>query len=187
MAKLVIVTEPDGRVVSAADLYVHCRIDADDEEGYLEDLSDDAQAAAEYVTRRKFLTQTWDQSFDYFDDPLWLSYPPVSSVTSVTYTDQAGDTQTLSTDVYELGEVDGINVVRRKYDQVWPVTRAHTDVVTVRFVCGYGAATDVPREIIQAIELHAGWYHRNREGDTPPAAFQNKLGSYRAMRFQAVA
>jgi len=70
MAKIELVTAPTGRVVTPGDLRTHARIDATDEDAYLEELLDAAQDEAESFTWRKLLTQTWDQYFDEFDDPL---------------------------------------------------------------------------------------------------------------------
>jgi len=192
MAKLELVTGPVNRVISAADLHTHCRIDDTTEDAYLDQLSDTAQAEAEAYTWTKLLKQTWDQFFDGFDDPLYLRYPPLWSdddsdgITSVTYTDTDGDAQTLGTGVYEVGEVDGIAVVRREYDQVWPATRSHEDVVTVRFTCGYDTVADVPERFKQAIRLHVGHYYRSREGEPLPEAFWRLLGPLRMCKHQPI-
>lgn len=186
MAKLSIVSEPSGRVVSAESLRLHARIDDPSEDSSLEQLLDVAEDEAEDYTWRKFLTQTWDQYYDGFEDPLHLRWPSVSSITSIGYTDANGDAQTLSTDVYELGEEYGLSVVRRKYNQDWPTTRGHEDVVTVRFVVGYGDAEDVPDAICQAIRIHAAWAYRNREGQPMPDGFRQLLSPYRAMKWQPI-
>lgn len=189
MAKPVRITGPIERVVSKADLRTHLRIDDSVEDTLLGQLSDAAQAEAESYTWRKLLKQTWDQYYDGFTDPLLLRYPPLHSdgVTSVTYTDTAGDAQTLATSVYEAGEVDGITVVRRKFEQVWPSTRSHADVVIVRFVCGFDTVDDVPEPYKQAIRLHAGWYYRNREGEAPlPEGFYNLLRPLSVSRPQPI-
>lgn len=184
MTKLALITGPTGRVVSAEDLRVHARIDSRDEDDYLCTLLDAAEDDAEEYTWRKFLTQTWDQYFDAFADPLYLPYPPLSSIESITYTDTSGDTQTLATTVYEAGEENGIGTVRRKYNQSWPASRSHEDAVKVRFVCGYGDEDDVPERIKHAIRLHAAWFFRNREGEMVlPGAFRQLLSSFQASRF----
>jgi len=131
------------------------------------------------------LTQTWDQYFDEFEDPLYLRYPPLGSVTSVKYVDANGDTQTLASSVYEAGEENEIGIVRRQYNQDWPSVRGHEDVVIVQFVCGYGGQADVPERIKHAIRLHAGWFYRNREGQLLPDAFYRLLAPYRVLEFQA--
>jgi uncharacterized phiE125 gp8 family phage protein len=188
MAKLELVTAAVGRVLSADDIRTHRRKDATEEDTLLERLSDAAEEEVEAYTWRKLLTQTWDQYYDGFADPLYLRFPPLhsSGVTSVTYTDTNGDTQTLSTNVYEVAEEDGIAVVRRKYSQNWPSTQSHEDVVTVRFVCGYGEASAVPERIKLAIRLHAAHYDLNREGQPLPEAFFRLLNPFRVCKWQPI-
>ncbi len=164
MSKITLVTAPADRLITAADLRTHSRIDDTGEDAYLEQLIDSAVSVAEACTWRRFITQTWDQSFDGFCDPLVLRYPPLVSITSVTYIDIAGDSQTLATSVYETGQTDGIDEVRLQDDQSWPNTQAHADVVTVRMVVGYGDPSDVPQDIKHAVRLHAASFYENREG-----------------------
>ena len=185
MAKLTLETAQTLRLVSADDLCSHCRIDAPDEDEYLEGLLDAAEADAEDYTDRRFLTQTWDQYFDGFNDPLYLRYPPLQSVTSVKYIDTAGVEQTLSTSVYEVGSERGVGVVRRKYDQDWPSTRGHEDVVIVRCKVGYGDdCVDVPDRIRHAVRLHAAHQYRYREGQPMPDGFRRLLSAFVVKEFQ---
>lgn len=186
MTKIELVTGPSGNVITPDDLSRHTRVDAPEDDTTLQELLQAAEAEAEEYCWRRFLTQTWDQFFDEFEDPLYLRYPPLSSVTSVGYTDSNGDSQTLATSVYEAGEENGIGTVRRKYNQTWPDTRSHEDVITVRFVCGYGDSEDVPERIKHAIRVHVGWYYRNREGQPMPEGFHNLLSPFRMMQWQPI-
>jgi uncharacterized phiE125 gp8 family phage protein len=188
MAKRVLITAATERALSVTNFKTHARIDETAEDTYIGTLLDAAEDEAETFCWRKFITQTWDQYFDGFSDPLVLAFAPVSSITSISYLDENGTTQTLATSVYELAEVDGLAVVRLKYNQSWPTTRAHEDVVTVRFICGYGAATAVPQRIIQAIAVHAAWAYRNREGDVEklPETFHRLLRPFRLQRFASI-
>ena len=179
MAKRELVTAPSGDVVNIATLAAHLRIDARDEDDVLHDLLTEAVTAVEDYTRRVLLTQTWDQCYDDFDDPLVLAVQPVASITSVTYLDSNGASQTLATSVYELGSENGTPVVRRKYDQDWPVTRDHKDVVIVRYVAGYGDPADVPDSLTKAVRIHAAWNHRHREGEPIPDGFYHLLSPYK--------
>lgn len=188
MAKRVLFAAASERALSVANFKVHARIDETAEDTYIGTLLDAAEDEAESYCWRKFVTQTWDQYFDGFADQLVLAFAPVQSITSISYVDENGTTQTLATSVYELAELDGLAVVRLKYNQSWPVTRSHEDVVTVRYVCGYGAAAAVPQRIIQAIAVHAAWAYRNREGDIEqfPQTFYRLLRPFRLMRFSSI-
>lgn len=181
--KITLTTAPTDDAVGLQEMQDHSRVRTHDEDAVLQRLLKGAQRSAEGFLRRKLITQTWTQYFDGFDDPLELRFPPLSSVTSVTYLDTDGDEQTLATTVWEASEENGIGVVRRKYDQVWESTRSHRDVVWVLFVCGYGDPEDVPEPIKSAIRIHAAHFFRNREGGEVPSAFFNLLRPFRAIKF----
>lgn len=166
MAKMTIQTAATVEPVSGEELKSHCRIteaDADTTRD-LAALGMAARQRVETITRRALCLQTWDQYFDCFADPLVLRLPPTSSVTSVTYLDPDGDTQTCAATVYELGEDNGVGIVRRKYNQNWPTdVRLHPDAVIVRLVAGYATAAAVPYQLKHAIKLLVGSWNENRE------------------------
>lgn len=176
MAKRVIATAATVEPISLAELRAHLREPDHAEDEYLAGLITAAYKWCEDFTWSKFCTQTWDEYFDGFASPLKLWHPPVSAITSVTYTDTDGDSQTLSTDYYELGQVDGLGVCRLKYNQTWPSTRCHYDVVTVKYVCGYGAASAVPTPIKHAIKLVAAHLFNHREDAIEVALHTIPLG-----------
>lgn len=165
MTKRELATAPTVEPVSLDELREHIRYpeDVHDEDEYLDGLIATARAMIERETWRALCTQTWDFCFDKFEDPLTLPYPPLSSVSAITYVDNDGATQTLGTSVYETGEVNGIGVVRRKYNQSWPSIRSHEDVVKVTAVCGYGVASSVPMPLRQACKLLAAHLYEVRE------------------------
>lgn len=78
---------------------------------------------------------TFDYSMDTF---CGMSIPlprvPLISVTSITYVDTAGATQTLSASVYSVNTAAGC--VDLAYNQSWPSTRYQPNAVTIRFVAG---------------------------------------------------
>jgi uncharacterized phiE125 gp8 family phage protein len=183
--KSVIVTPAALEPVTPSEVREHSRIDDHGEDPYLATRITAAREAAEARTHSVIVTQTWDDSFDVFDGTLLLDKQPVQQITSVTYTDAAGDANTLSDTVYELGTVKGLGVVRLKYQQVWPSdVRIHQDAITVRYVAGYGLPPEVPQQIKSAIELYVSHFNECREGETPLSkAFNNMLGPYDFGRF----
>lgn len=185
MSKLVLVTAPAIPAVTAQDVIDHSRISTHQEDRLLGQMVTEAQNVVEETTWRKLITQTWDQFFDWWSDPLHLQHSPVQSITSITYLDSDGATQPLADTVYELGDDNGLGIVRRKFDQVWPTLRYHPDSITVRYVCGYGdAASDVPGSLRSAIRIHAAYSYVNREGEEPmPKAFDDLIGIESARRW----
>lgn len=174
-------TEPDTEPVSVDELRKQLRLDTTEHDNELMELIEAARREAEELhLNAGLMTQTCIDYFDGFGAQMELKWPPVASITSITYTDTNGDTQTLSTDTYELGTVNGMGVVRLKYGQTYPSTRSHEDVVTVTYVAGYGSlASDVPLNTRQWIKLYAAWLFENREGalEPLPSHVMNLLGA----------
>lgn len=128
-----------------------------------------ARMSAEDFTRRALITQTWDLKLDAFPSgAIVLPLPPLISVTSVTYTDTAGASQTLTvTTEYLVDAPAGPQAERGRvylpYSVEWPSTRGIENAVVVRFVAGYGAASAVPEKIKSAMKLIIGHLYENRE------------------------
>jgi uncharacterized phiE125 gp8 family phage protein len=88
---------------------------------------------------------------------------PVTSITSITYLDGDGTSQTLSTDVYQLETASVKQFVRLKYGQNWPATRGDTNGITVTYVAGYATVAAVPQMVKLAVllKLHCEWLLKN--------------------------
>jgi uncharacterized phiE125 gp8 family phage protein len=178
--KLEVDTAATEEPVTPADVKTRSRMSTSSEDGLLSDFIVAARQAAEAATWSRFCTQTHKAYYDNFAQlSRRLPYPPLSSVTSVKYTDTDGTLQTVSTDVWEAGEELGIGIVRLKVDQSWPTdVRSHPDSVVVEFVCGYGDASDVPLSVKAAIVLHVQAAHFHRDAMEVPKAFYDLLGPY---------
>ena len=99
-----------------------------------------------------------------------LPFPPVSSITSVSYVDTAGATQTWTagatgyTTQLPAGPHCGPALIYPSYGISYPSTRSQRASVTVRFVCGYGAeARHVPSSLMSAMKLLIGHWYVHRE------------------------
>lgn len=104
-----------------------------------------ARHAAEGYTRRALVTQTWDLKLDRF--PGWTLHipkPTLQSISSITYIDTDGVTQTLAADQYHVDTFSAPARITPAFGLVWPNTRYQNNAVTVRFVAGYGLAAAVP-------------------------------------------
>lgn len=123
-----------------------------------------ARQEAETELRRALVTQTWDLYLDAF--PYWeirLPKPTLQSVTSITYVDTDGVTQTLDASDYLVDTASEPGRVTPVFGGVWPVTRWQTNAVKIRFVCGYGAAAAVPQGIKNWMLMRIGALYENRE------------------------
>jgi uncharacterized phiE125 gp8 family phage protein len=154
--------------MTLADAKVHLKVEDATDDGLIRALIGAAAEYAETFTRRRLLTQTWDLKLDDFPCAvIELPFPPVSSVTSVSYVDTAGDTQTWSSALYTatlpVGPQAAPATIEPIYGESFPSTRSQSSAVTVRFVCGYGAASDLPSSIVAAMKLLIGHWYVNRE------------------------
>jgi len=163
---LSLVTAPATEPISLADAKLHCKVDVDEENDLFNSWRVGAREYAETFTHRALVTQTWDdkrRDFPWGGDPIWLPKGPLISVTSVTYLDTAGVSQTWSSSLYTVDAPSGpkarAGCIVPNYGQVYPATRAVINAVTIRFVAGYGDAAAVPSLIKACLKEHvrASW------------------------------
>jgi uncharacterized phiE125 gp8 family phage protein len=125
-------------------------------------------AARQFVERtlnRQLVTATWDLKLDRFpfqNEPMLMPLAPLASVTSITYLDAAGDSQTWSSSNYRVSTSREPGRIVPAFGQTYPTTRHTIDAVTVRFVAGYGAATAVPQGIKDAMLLLVRHWFENK-------------------------
>jgi uncharacterized phiE125 gp8 family phage protein len=165
----VVTVEPTAEPVTAAEVMRHARI-----EELVVDTTADVQlmitAARQRVENeflwRALITQTRKQTLDAWpaDDTIELAYPPLQSVSGITYVDSNGATQTLSSSVYDMTTTGFLGKVTLAYAQTWPINRGDVDSIQVTYVAGYGdAASDVPAVIRLAIRQSVAHWLENRE------------------------
>lgn len=120
------------------------------------ELQEHIRAATEEVEDGEWVslvTQTRIAKLDWFPDEIRLPRTPVQSVSSITYVDFEGTTQTLSSSLYTVDTAKKPARIVPAYNQTWPQTRQHIQVVTVTYVAGFGAASAVPKKFKDAIKL----------------------------------
>lgn len=121
-------------------------------------------AARQEVERRgswALITQTRRVKYDRFPSHcLELPIYPVQSVSSITYLDANGDSQTLSASLYQVDTAQAPARIMPVETAVWPSTQGGTfNAVTVTFVAGFGSdPEDVPERIRLAIKFLARSY-----------------------------
>ncbi len=80
-------------------------------------------------------------------------------MTSITYTDNDGVTQTVATSVYNVDATAHPGMVSLAFGQYWPYARRQAASVQVTFVAGYGAASAVPELLKTALRKQVcDWY-----------------------------
>lgn len=178
---LTLVTGPALEPVTLAEAKAHCRVSIADDDALLTGYILAAREFVERHTRRSIITQTWDYKPDqrgscwpqHYDcwrkdwySGIEIPLPPLVSVTSVSYVDSAGDSQTLAADQYQVVIRNGKSregLIVPAYSVSWPSLRDQYDNVTVRFVAGYGGLESVPNAIRQAMLLLVGHWYESRE------------------------
>lgn len=146
---------PAAEPVTLAEARLHLRVPEGytAEDDYIEDiLIPAARQYCENVTSRQFITATWVMKMDEFPQVIWLPRPPAIAVTSITYIDTAGDSQTVTATKYTLDTYATKARITEAYGEVWPSTQTVANAVTVTWTAGYGAAaTSVPAPLKAAI------------------------------------
>lgn len=192
-----LVTAADGEPIDLEQAKQHLKVDISDDDDVIFSMIAAARSHIEDITNRALLTQTWD----YFIDECWpwqldldtyrhqrvIEVPkaPLASVSSITYVDSAGASQTLAADQYVVDGAGAIGRVYPAYGVTWPTVRCQRRAITVRFVAGYGAPAAVPEPLRQALKLLVGHLYANREpvGDSRyvelPLAVSSLISSYR--------
>lgn len=152
-----------------------------------------ARQMAEGLTFRAFANQTYTlkwSSFPHHGAAIILPRPPLSSVTSVTYIDTAGSSQTWSSSKYTVteagagssGDRDLWGSIEPTHDEsVYPQTRRIIDAVTITFVAGYGAAASAIPEGIKHGTVQLCQYLLDGDEDAYTRA-EALLGPYLAWR-----
>lgn len=161
---LVLVTPPAAEPISLEEAKLHLRVDHEEEDGLISDLIVAAREWCEQAAGRSFVTQTWRLSLSGFPcGAIEIPRPPLVSVSSVTYTDDAGAEQLLPAEAYYADTSDDPGRLHPAYGSSWPAARCYPNSVQVEYVAGYGDAEDVPRRAAQAVRLLVGHWFANRE------------------------
>jgi uncharacterized phiE125 gp8 family phage protein len=129
-----------------------------------------AREIAEQYTGRSLAPKTLEMVLDAFPGGnIVLDAGPVTSVTSVKYTDYDGVEQTVSASDYALSAYGLSDVVALAYGETWPAARAQRDAVRIRYVTGYSSA---PKAVKSAIRLMVGWMNEHRGDEMDPHDIQ---------------
>jgi uncharacterized phiE125 gp8 family phage protein len=200
-------TQPAAEPVTLALAKLHAHVDTDDEDLLFEAWITAARQYCERYTRRAFFNREVTRTLDYF--PLWygengtvnpadrqdwpyyasfwdkltidLPLPRCVSVTSITYTDTNGTTQTLPQSAYNVDVTSLPARIVPSAGNYWPtVVTYQPGSVQINYVAGsYGDGVEVntiPQGIVVAMILLIGHWYRNREASSELALKNIPLG-----------
>lgn len=126
------------------------------EDTWLNNAIQTAREHVEDITRRQLLTATWKYYLDRFPggSAITLPFGNLQTISSVKYKDTDGTETTLVENTDYIVETNGEGCGRLvlPYGISWPsVSLYPSNPITIEFVCGWTAASDVPKKIKQAI------------------------------------
>lgn len=180
----VVKTAPTIEAISISEAKTHLRVDSSDEDAMILAYVKSSRRWLERRYNLAFLTQTLVLTLDTFGQPGWWPpasmyiapsyipspiwgvielWPPVQSVTSITYIDFAGATQTLSSSKYAVDTSSYPGRIAPAVGQIWPVTGPIPGAVKIEWVAGHISADLVPEDWKEANRLALGHYYLNRE------------------------
>lgn len=154
--------------ILAADLKLHARIDAADEDAAV---AQQLAAAADMVESRtgrllteRAVTLRLPAFPARIDQEIDLPGGRCASVTSISYVDADAAAQTLAVEDWYLDAVSTPARIGLAGGALWPVTRPWGLPVTIAYVAGY-AANACPPALLQAVRMLAAELHdQRREG-----------------------
>lgn len=182
-----IITAPTVEPVTVARAKLHLRVDIAADDELIAMMITSARQSCETMMQRSILPQTLELALDAFPgadgpgelrrfralaaagrarafDAIALPRGPVSSVTSVKYTDTAGAEQTLAGAAWQTDlRDDRVGYVLPVYGGSWPTTRDDINAVRVRYVAGWADPDSVPAPVVSWILLRIGGLYENRE------------------------
>lgn len=165
-SSLVRITAPAMPIVSTAEMKDHLRVTNDVEDVYIDALTAAATSLIDGVglLGKAMVTQTWGQWVGGSAGDVMLQMSPAIALTAVDY--YAPTTNVLTAAVAADFNIMGLptaRFVRPKPDKAWPSTYDRPDAIRLTYTAGYGAPTDVPMGLRQAVKLLVGHWYANRE------------------------
>jgi uncharacterized phiE125 gp8 family phage protein len=159
---LTTVTPPTAEPLLLQEAKDHLRVDSDDENAEIARLIQAARVDAEGFLNRRIARATLRLKLDQFPGAYRSGYcrdgltpwirsgvdairppsPPLVSVTSITYVDTNGDTQTLDADAYRVDSDSEPGRITPAYGTCWPATRCETNAVTITYIAGYATTAE---------------------------------------------
>ncbi len=164
----VVSVAPAAEPVTLAEAKLWLRIDKSDEDSLVLELVKSARREVERFCGRQLINSTRIWRLDHFPSSgvIRLDRPPLSSVSSITYVDTAGATQTWATDQYDVDTDSEPGRITLAYNQSLPsdVRGGAANIVTITYVVGYGAAAEnVPESLKVAMKVLLAHWYENRE------------------------
>lgn len=185
---LTVAVEPAAEPVTLAEAKLHLRVDTGDtsQDAVINALITGARQWAEEHTRRSFVRRTYTLKLDNWLPCIKLPRGKVSSVSSITYIDTGGTSQTLGTDQYQVDSDSEPARIVPAYGVVYPTIKSgQINGITITYLAGYAPddsasptdhAGNVPDAIKSALKL---WVEAHYDRD--PGSMDRLLMAVKAL------
>lgn len=170
-------TAPTEYPVSLAKAKAALLVDHDQDDGLISDMIGAATKEAEKLAARSFVTRTMEMSLKRWpcDGAIPLPYPPVASITQISYYDEDNAEHVVTASVYQaiLDLTPPLVVLAR--NQTWPTDSLRSIwPIRVRYVAGYGLAGAVDDGYKRSILGLVAVDYEHRESISTLASTQRK-------------
>lgn len=166
-----LITPPSVEPITLEEAKIFLRIDTNEEDSLISSLISAARMYAEKYTCRSFLTQRWELTKKVLADKIYLPYPPVQGVESISV-----DGRVVDVYEYTLLAEDTLYFLS-------PIRSVTPGGIVIRYAAGYGNVPEaVPRDIRQAILITVAGLYENRESGGVSAEARELLKPYRVFQ-----
>ncbi|MBY0382572.1 MAG: head-tail connector protein [Xanthobacteraceae bacterium] len=176
-------TEP----LSVADAKAFLRVEHDDDDAIIASLISSARNHVEALTRRGLITQTWRLVLDRWPDDgrIRPKLGPLQSVAAARVYDQTNAASEIDVARFVVDAASGTIAAPGVF---LPLSGRALAGIELDVVIGFGAATDVPQVLLQAIRMVVAHWYENRGlvaiGQSVamlPPSVNAMIGSYRVL------
>ncbi|WP_407308521.1 head-tail connector protein [Desulfosporosinus sp. SB140] len=154
---LKVITPPAMEPLSLEEAKHHLRISGDDDDAIITSLITQAREYCEGYQKRRYITQTIELVLDSFPSENYIeftSFSPIQSVVSVKYYGTDGAEYIFDAENYIVDTDSLVNRIALGYNKQWPSTALQPiNAVRIRFVAGYGDASEVPESVKWAMVM----------------------------------
>tara|TARA_A100001011_G_C13966533_1_gene697488 strand:- start:69 stop:737 length:669 start_codon:yes stop_codon:yes gene_type:complete len=194
MAGLTVNTAESEFAITSAEVKNWLRIDGSDDDTVISTLLKASHNWAKRYTARSLTTQTLTMSIDSVYDAdipiregsyvgidqditrrsILLPQSPVASITSVKYYDDADSESTFASSKYYLDKAGVPARFVLRNGESYPTGLRVSNAIEIKYVAGYGGASDVPDDIKHACLIYTAWLfeHRGDGADRMTAPYQ---------------
>lgn len=150
----ILIEAPASEPLSLAEAKTYLRVAHDTEDALIGSMISAARMQVESHTRRALITQTWRIVLDRWPSSAAIVSPvsPLREIVAARVRDEAGEAQELDADIFIPNTASSPGLIAFDAGRV---IHPSQDVagIEIDIEAGYGAASDVPAPLVQAIRL----------------------------------